>query len=251
MSENVWYKRLIILLNRLAFKSSSVIAFMNGDNRKLYQNLKIVPSHQKSIVVAGSGVNLENFKYFPLPKSNIINFTFIARVLKDKGIEEYFYAAKKIKNKYKNVQFEIVGFVDEDRYKMMLDEYQKQGVINYLGRRDDIPNVMKNSTCIVLPSYGEGRGTVLQEGAAIGRPLITCNTYGCRDNVDDEKNGFLCDVADAESLANAMEKFINIPKNEKELMGEKSRKKAENEFDRNQVVQQYFKEVNRIISSEG
>ncbi|WP_085990884.1 glycosyltransferase family 4 protein [Oceanobacillus senegalensis] len=246
---NVSYKKIIVFLNRIAFRAANMIAFMNSDNEYLYRDLKIISGDQKTMVVAGSGVNLDLFRYSTPHKTSKIKFTFIARVLKDKGIEEYLYAAKEIKKIYNNVEFEVVGFVDEEKYKKMLDEYEKMRLITYLGKRDDIPSIMANSSCIVLPSYGEGRGTVLQEGAAIGRPLITCNTYGCKDNVDDGYNGFLCEVADPKSLVDVMEKFINLSTEEKNLMGKRSREKAEKEFDRNIVVNSYLNEINKIVES--
>ncbi|MFD1607123.1 glycosyltransferase family 4 protein [Oceanobacillus luteolus] len=244
---NVRYKKIIIYLNKIAFKSSSLIAFMNQDNEKLYKDLKITSPNQKTKVVAGSGVSFNIFKYSTPKIANNVKFTFIARVLKDKGIEEYLYAAKKMKSKYNNVEFEVVGFVDEEKYKNMLSDFEDDKIIRYLGIRDDIPQVMANSNCIVLPSYGEGRGTVLQEGAAVGRPLITTNTYGCRDNVDDGYNGFLCEVANIDSLVKAMEKFIELTWEEKVIMGKRSREKAEKEFDRKIVVESYLEEIKEIL----
>lgn len=243
---DVSYKKIVIWLNKIAFKNSSIIAFMNEDNRNLYKDMNITQTDQKTMIVAGSGVNLDQFNYSELEKTDEIRFTFIARVLKDKGIEEYLGAAQEIKKKYKSVKFEVVGFVDEEEYKKKLDKFEEEGIINYSGKRDDIPFIMAKSSCIVLPSYGEGRGTVLQEGAAIGRPLITTNTYGCRDNVDEGKNGFLCEVADTNSLVKAMEKFINLTLDERVLMGRRSREKAEREFDRQIVVNSYLNKINEI-----
>lgn len=237
---NVWYKKIIVFLNRISFKGSHMIAFMNADNERLYRELGIIHLDQSTMIVAGSGVNLERFKFKDYPKRENVKFTFIARILKDKGIEEFLVAAKRVKEQFKETEFEVVGFVDEEKYQKLLDQFQSSGVINYLGKRDDMPEVMADSSCIVLPSYGEGRGTVLQEGAAVGRPLITCDTYGCKDNVDEGVNGFLCKVADSYSLAEAMLKFINLSKDEKQLMGLNSRKKAENEFNRDIVVQNYI-----------
>lgn len=246
---NVSYKKIIVWLNRVSFKSSKVVVFMNEDNRELYNKLKIIsPSHETQIV-PGSGVNLNYFKYSESKPADEIKFTFIARVLKDKGIEEYLDAAREIKRKYKNVTFEVVGFVDEDKYKKMLEKYQEEDIIKYLGKRDDIPTVMTNTSCIVLPSYGEGRGTVLQEGAAIGRPIITTNTYGCKDNVDDGVNGFLCEVTNKDSLIKAMEKFINLNPNDRVQMGRNSREKAEKEFDRRIVVNKYLEMINEITGN--
>lgn len=243
---NVSYKKIIIFFNRIAFKNSHMIAFMNSDNEKLYIELGIIYPSQKTMIVAGSGVNLERFKFHDYPMDKKVKFTFIARILKDKGIEEFLLAAKKVKEQFYETEFEVVGFVEEEKYKRLLDEFHSRKIINYLGKRDDIPEIMASSSCIVLPSYGEGRGTVLQEGAAIGRPLITCDTYGCRDNVDEGVNGFLCKVADSNSLAEAMIKFINLTNDEKKEMGKKSREKAEKEFDRNIIVQKYVDAIRNI-----
>lgn len=245
---NVWYKKLIVFLNKFAFKSAKTIAFMNEDNKELYRNLDIVEASQNTIVTPGSGVNLDYFKYSDYPCENeVVKFSFIARVLKDKGIEEFLLAAKKFKETYGNVAFEVVGFVDELKYEKLLKEYEDEGVINYLGKKNDMPKIMRDSHCIVLPSYGEGRGTVLQEAAAIGRPLITTDAYGCRDNVEENINGFLCEVKNYKSLQDSFLKFYNLDYQTKKEMGRASRKKAEKEFDRSIIVDIYIKEIEKII----
>lgn len=249
--QNMWQKKVVAILNKIAFGKSKFVFFLNEDNEQYYRNIGIINSKQKILLVPGSGVNLEKFSYQELlPTENTV-FTFVGRILKDKGIEEFLWAAKKIKEKYKNIDFNIVGFVDEDKYIEMLKNYEKEGIIQYLGKRNDISHIMGKSSCIVLPSYGEGRGTVLQEGAAIGRPLITCDTYGCRDNVEENKNGYLCEVANAESLKDCMEKFIKLTSEERLEMGQYSRKKAEREFDRNIVLDTYFHTIKKVINDKG
>ncbi|AOY75601.1 glycosyltransferase family 4 protein [Clostridium formicaceticum] len=248
--QDMWQKKIAAFLNKIAFKNSEAIFFLNDDNKEFYKRIGIIDSVQRTFMVPGSGVNLEKFKYQELELNNDITFTLVGRVLKDKGIEEFLSAAKRIKTKYPNTHFEVVGFVDEEKYVQMLNDYEKEGIIHYLGKRNDIPEIMSKSTCIVLPSYGEGRGTVLQEGAAIGRPLITCDIYGCRDNVEENKNGYLCKVADEESLVKCLDKFINISSDEKLLMGRYSRKKAEKEFDRNIVLNAYLNEIEKITDKK-
>lgn len=247
--QNMWQNKIAILLNKIAFKSASRVFFLNEDNKDFYKKKNIIKVDQSTLVVPGSGVNLDNFKHEKLPNNEKIVFTFVGRVLQDKGIEEYLLAAEEIKEIYNNVDFEVVGFVDDQKYIALLDIYEKKGIVKYLGKRDDIPQIMAKSSCIVLPSYGEGRGTVLQEGAAIGRPLITCDTYGCKENVDDGHNGFLCEVANAGSLRKSLEKFIKLSQKEKELMGNKSREKAEKEFDRKKIVNTYITQMNNIFES--
>jgi glycosyltransferase involved in cell wall biosynthesis len=247
----MWQRKIAITLNKFAFKKANIIFFLNEDNQNFYKDLKIINKKQNVVIVPGSGVNLSKFEYLPLKNNSQITFTFIGRILKDKGIEEYLSAAKSLTSKYNNLVFEVIGFIDEEKYNHVLKEYEDEGIIKYLGKRNDIPDLMAKSTCIVLPSYGEGRGTVLQEGAAIGRPLITTNTYGCKENVVDGQNGFLCEVANGQSLLNSMEKFINLSFAEKQLMGQKSREKAELEFDRNIVVNKYIKSIEKILKNKG
>lgn len=245
--QDMWQKSIAVLLNKIGFKSASKVVFLNEENKKFYKELEIISPNHTTMIVAGSGVNLKKFKFKNQNYDKKIRFTFVGRILKDKGIEEYLAAAKELVLKYSNVEFQVVGFVDEEKYIGLLDQYEKDGIIEYLGKRDDIPSIMEESSCIVLPSYGEGRGTVLQEGAAIGRPLITCDTYGCKDNVEDGINGYLCEVANTESLKNMMEKFIKLPQEEKCLMGKRSREKAEKEFDRDIVVGAYINEIQKIL----
>ncbi|UMZ34198.1 glycosyltransferase family 4 protein [Priestia megaterium] len=248
--QNMWQRKIAVFMNKIAFKSASKVFFLNEHNREFYGDLGIIKKGQATKIVPGSGVNLNKFKYKELSVSKGTTFTFVARILKDKGIEEYLEAAKNLKSLNPQLKFQVVGFVDEEKYIDLLKQYQDEGIIEYLGKRNDIPSVMEKSSCIVLPSYGEGRGTVLQEGAAIGRPLITCDTYGCKDNVEEGVNGYLCKVANAKSLEEAMRKFLELSMEEKINMGRKSRKKAEKEFDRKLVIETYIKEVNKLIRDE-
>ena len=242
-----WIKKVLVRLNKFAFKNANHIFFLNKENKEFYKNMSIIDAKHQITVVPGSGVNLKEFEFNEYPILPNTKFTFIARILKDKGIEEFLKSAKNIKNKYPDVEFEVVGSIDEEVYSVKLKEFEKLKIISYLGHRDDIKDIMKKSSCIVLPSYGEGRGTVLQEGGAIGRPLITCDTYGCRDNVDDGYNGYLCEVSDYRSLQNTMEKFINLSLEEKKKMALNSRFKAEREFDRSIVIQSYINQIKKTI----
>lgn len=244
--QDMWQKSMIIFLNKIAFKSAWNVFFLNEDNKEFYRKVGIISDKHSTVVVPGSGVNLQKFKYVEQHSGEKIIFTFVARVLKDKGIEEYLSAAKELITLYDNIEFEVVGFVDEDKYIGLLNKYEENGIIKYLGNQSDIPKIMERSSCIVLPSYGEGRGTVLQEGAAIGRPLITCDTYGCKENVEEGYNGFLCKVADVKSLKETIEKFINLSQEEKVLMGKRGREKAEKEFDREIVIKAYIQEIDKI-----
>src|SRR5699024_6186201 len=164
-------KKIIVPINKFAFKVKEPIFFLNKDNEEYYKSINIITDKHLTIQVPGSGVNLEEFAYKELDTKNNIKFTFIGRIIKDKGIEEFLHAASKIKKEFPDVIFEVVGFIDDTKYESMIEEFVNKEIIDYLGERDDISKIMEKSSCIVLPSYGEGRGTVLQEGASVGRPL--------------------------------------------------------------------------------
>lgn len=236
---------LVRMLNKLSFKNA-IVYFLNKDNEDLYRKKKIINEKNSTFVVPGSGVNIKNFKYHNLPEGEDIAFTFIGRIFKDKGIEEFIKACEFLKSKYSNVVFNVIGMIDEPQYEELVNNSVSQKVINYYGKLDDIRPIAINSHCIVLPSYGEGRGTVLQEGAALGRILITTDTYGCRENVLDTYNGFLCKVADWESLAVSMEKVLLMDTQGRKQMGLNSREKAEKEFDREIVIKAYVEQVNKL-----
>lgn len=245
--QEMWQKKIVVLLNKISFKKANEIFFLNDENRKFYQDIGIINLSHYTKIVSGSGVNLSKFKFVEMNNTGEIVFTFVGRILKDKGIDEFLESAKIIKNRFPNTQFRIAGFADEEKYFRKIKQYEEEGYVSFLGKRDDIADVMANSTCIVLPSYGEGRGTALQEGAAIGRPLITCDTYGCKENVEDGKNGYLCKVADVDSLANCFEKLILLTGEERASLGRYSREKAEKEFDRDLIINTYVNEINKII----
>lgn len=240
-------KNLITKMYKVALNVKYPIFFLNEDNKNFYKDLKIISKKHPTIIVPGSGVNTSELKYSELKSFDPIRFTFIGRIIKDKGIIEFLKAADIIMETYSNVEFEVIGPIDDENLGEIVNRYHKEKIINYKGYSDDIYNDIINSTCIVLPSYGEGRGTVLQEGASVGRPLITTDTYGCRENVDKGINGFLVEPRSSESLAKGFMKFLKLNKNQIIDLSINSRKKAVNEFDRKIVTDTYIKEIHRLI----
>jgi glycosyltransferase involved in cell wall biosynthesis len=176
----------------------------------------------------------------------------IARILKDKGIHEYIKAIEIIKKKYFNVEFQLLGASDSKNNtaisKIEIDSWTEKGFINYLGTTDDVPFYISNSNCVVLPSYREGVSRSLLEAAAMERPLIATNVPGCKEVVDDNKNGFLCKVKDSKDLADKMEKMLNLSENERINMGKEGRNKIIREFDEKFVIDKYIKNIQEVLS---
>jgi len=199
---------------------------------------------ERYTVVRGAGVNTN--EYTPTNKASLkkeITFLFIGRIMKEKGVEEFFEAAAYLKQRDSSSRFQVVGFYDEKEYSRHIDELVSQNIIEFLGLSHDTRVEMKNADCIVLPSYHEGMSNVLLEGAAMGLPLITTDIPGCREAVNDGVTGFLCSPESTESLIVALEKFTALSEHDRYQMGHAGREKMINEFDRKIVVNQYIDRI--------
>lgn len=230
-----------VSLYRLALKRAHKVYFQNKENMAFFRKYKIALT--KGELLPGSGVNLEKFKPLPYPSEESLHFIFIARVMKEKGIEEYLKTAKYIKRKYPNTNFHIFGFCEE-RYEPILDQYEREKIITYHGMVDNIQEYISMSHCTIHPSYyPEGMSNVCLESAASARPVITTTRSGCRETVKDAVTGYLVEPQNTETLIDAVERFIGLTHAEKKKMGLEARKYMEDKFDRNIVVDKYLKEL--------
>ena len=173
------------ILYKFAFKKAKVVFFQNESDRDFFQKNRMFKGN--NIVLPGSGVNLDKFIPLEYPKSKLIKFIYVARLMKAKGIEEYLAAARYFKENNKNVEFHICGFCEED-YKLIVEEEQEKGNIIYHGLVYDVQKYEKDCHCLILPSYHpEGISNVLLEAAACARPIITTNRVGCKETIIDNK----------------------------------------------------------------
>ena len=239
-----WLQKLTVGLYKIGLGKAKQVFFQNETNRSFCIQKGV--ARASSILIPGSGVNLQHHTYQEYPTNNgTIRFLFIGRLLKDKGIDELLDTAKFVRSKYSHTEFQIVGSVDGD-YKKQVDEMTEAGVIRFLGRQEDVRPFIGAVHCTIMPSYHEGMSNVNLESAANGRPVITTNVPGCRETIEDGKTGFLCEAKNADSLINAVERFITLSYEQKKSMGKKARKKMELEFDRNIVVRAYLDEIKNI-----
>lgn len=230
------------ILYRFSIKNSYKVFFQNTGDRDFFIKNNLIKDNYE--MLPGSGCNLEEHKYHPMINDSIIRFIFIGRVMKLKGIDEYLEAAKKVKSKYPNTEFIIAGWNEEEEYKKIVNDYQKQGYVNYIGFRNDINDWIGKCNCTVLPSHGgEGVPNVLLESAAIGRTCIGSKINGTMDVIDDGVTGYLFETGNSADLAKKIEEFINLTFDEKIAMSKSGRSKIEREFDRNIVIQKYCDEV--------
>lgn len=237
-------QKITVFLYRYGLKKAKHVFFQNQQNLDFMLKHNIVKCPYT--LLPGSGVNLKKFTPmdYPTEQSNI-NFLFIGRVMKDKGIDEFLSAVKQIKFKYPDTRFDIIGAFDGD-YEHVINAAANDGYINYHGQQSDIKPFIQKSHCVVLPSYHEGMANVLLEAAASGRPVIATDIAGCRETFDDGVSGFACEPKSAESLIGAVEKFIALPYDKKAQMGIAGRKKVEQQFDRQIVINAYLKEINNL-----
>lgn len=243
LDEGGLVQKITVLLYKAAIKKAECVFFQNTSDKAFFDTNKII--YKKGIILPGSGVNLERFQPLPYPKENEpIRFIYVARVMKAKGIEQFFDAAREIKKLYPDTEFHICGFCEED-YKDILEEKVRLGEVIYHGLVDDVKTYEMNCHCIVLPSFHpEGISNVLLEGAACARPLITTDHAGCKETVDDGVTGFIVKQRDSRDLIEKMIKFIELPYEKKVLLGVMGRKKIESTFSRQIVVDEYIKEIN-------
>ncbi len=240
LQRNNMLSRILRCLYRFSVSDSSGIFFENKGNKEYFQEYHI-GNPDRYIVVPGAGVNTK--EYAPVskvPAEKEITFLFIGRIMKEKGVEEFFEAAKYLKQLEPSSRFQVVGFYDEELYSHRIEELTSQNIIEFLGLSHDTRIEMNNADCIVLPSYHEGMSNVLLEGAAMGLPLITSDIPGCKEAVDNGVTGFLCSPASTEGLIAAMKKFIALSENERYQMGQAGREKMIKEFDRKNVINQYI-----------
>ena len=237
-------RSITIFLYKLALKNASCVFFQNKENAQFMNSKGIIKGKQK--IIPGSGVNLNHYEILDYPKDGIINFLFISRVMKQKGIDQYLDTAKYIRKKYPNTQFHILGFCEES-YEEKLKDMHEKGTIQYHGMQSDVRKFHEMSHCTIHPTYyPEGMSNVLLESAACGRPIITTNRSGCREIVDDEINGYLVEEQSSKELIYKVEKFLKLRYEEKKQMGLAGRVKVEKEFDRQIVVDEYKDEIQMI-----
>lgn len=172
-------------------------------------------------------------------------FLMIARVLYDKGYAEYVNAARIVRKEHVEAEFHLLGSIDEAYPKHVPESVVMRdhdaGIIHYLGHVADVKPIVQSADCIVLPSYHEGLSRVLIEALAMGKPIITSDIPGCRETVENGRNGYLVPPRDVEGLVEAIRRFLSLSVEEREAMGRYGREKAEREFDIKNVIAVYRK----------
>lgn len=230
------------ILYKISVKKCYKVFFQNNGDKEYFVKNRMIGKGYK--VIPGSGVNLDEYEFTELPRDEEVNFIFIGRIMEIKGIEEYVECARIIKEKYKHVNFYIAGFIEEEEYKDIINEYDSKGIISYLGFQKDIKKWIKKCHCTILPSHGgEGIPNVILESCAMGRVCIASNINGARDIIVNENTGYLFQVKCVEDLVGKVTKFIDLEFENKKKLANEARQKVEKYFDRNIIIDTYLKEL--------
>lgn len=246
------FQKLVHGLYAQALKHAEKVFFQNPDDLKLFQDMYLLEVHKPTVVVNGSGVNVQDFDVMPLPLNDqgIVkaSFLLIARLLGDKGVREYAEAARIIKAKYPETEFHLVGWIDDNPSAISqaeLDTWVSEKIVNYWGKLSDVRPAIAASSVYVLPSYREGTPRTVLEAMAIGRAVITTDAPGCRETVSNGVNGYLVGVKSVDDLVQSMQYFIEDPKLIA-YMGQRSREIALNKYDVHQVNTHMMTEMEMI-----
>ncbi|MBQ7290376.1 MAG: glycosyltransferase family 4 protein [Clostridia bacterium] len=235
-------QKITVLLYKYAFTQIQKVYFQNTENMQFFIDHKIATD--KHDLLPGSGVNLQRFVPLDYPSDEKVEFAFISRIMKEKGVDQYLEAAEYIREKYPNTVFHVCGFC-EQAYEEKLRDLNDRGIVVYHGMVRDIKTVLKDIHCTIHPTYyPEGISNVLLESSACARPIITTNRSGCREVIDDGINGFIVNQKDSKDLIEKIEKFLSLSWEERRNMGLAGRAKVEKEFDRQIVVEKYVNELN-------
>ena len=239
-------QRVAEFLYRRAFTGLPTVFFQNADDRDLFISSALIGSEQARLL-PGSGIDLERFSAAPYPAGGPTIFLMISRLLRDKGVQEYVDAARIVKQQRDDCVFQLLGAAGAANRSAFgidsVDEWEAEGVIEYLGTTDDVRSAIERAHCVVLPSYREGAPRTLIEAAAMARPLIATDVPGCRDVVAHGATGYLCDVKSARSLADACAAFLALRAEARAEMGRAGRAKMQAEYDVKLVIEAYRRAV--------
>lgn len=246
------------LIAKFMYKFSLAFAnevwFLNDDDMNIFLDKDLITERQ-AFKLPSEGINTKRF--VPKEKNRKDSktvFLMIARVLYDKGFNEYLEAAKLIKAQRNDVEFQLLGAIDSGNPsgvpQSVVEDAVSDGFINYLGTTSDVLPIIREADCMVLPSYREGISRVLMEAASMEKPIIATNVTGCREVINDGETGFLCKVKSPVDLANKMAKIICMTEKEKLVMGQKGRVKVIEEMDLEKIIDIYDYKIASVLGEE-
>ncbi|MEP5614240.1 MAG: glycosyltransferase family 4 protein [Cyclobacteriaceae bacterium] len=245
-----WLGKFAINLYKFAFAYSTFIFFQNTDDKELFLT-RVKLKRSKVGLLPGSGIDLKHFEYTEPLILTPTTALMIGRVIEEKGVRDFVEAARILKTADVDVEFTLVGKIDEEHTrsisKLEVEGWVATGLIKYLPHYDGIQDLIAKHELVVLPSYREGTPRTLLEGAALGKPLLASNVPGCKEVILDGVNGFLFEVKNPKSLADKVKLYLALSDQEKTQLGVNSRKLVEDKFDENYIITAYKETIAQIV----
>jgi glycosyltransferase involved in cell wall biosynthesis len=252
-SKKNWLNRVVKRLFKVAFSQIREVWFVNPDDRMMFIEEYLVAKH-KTRELRGEGIDTEIFnpqRYAKPEPDGTFRFLFSGRLLREKGIGVYAEAARLVKKKYPETEFQVLGFLDRDNPNSVspqeLGEWVAQNRIVYLGKTDDVIPFICRADAVVLPSYyREGVPRALLEAASLATPIITTNHVGCRETVEDGVTGFLVEPQNPADLAAKLIRLIELPAADRQRMGNAGREKMIREFHERLILAEYTRLLDEL-----
>jgi glycosyltransferase involved in cell wall biosynthesis len=224
-------------LYRRALPMAGSVIFQNDDDRQFFEHLGLLAGVRDVHRIPGSGVDLAHFPHVPLEAaSGITTFLFAGRLLRDKGLLDFVEAARALRSlrtDESTFRFRIAGMLDSNPSAVSaadLQQWTRGGMVEHLGRLEDVRPALAACTVFVLPSYREGMPMAILEAMATGRAVVTTDVPGCRETIVDGESGTLVPPGAPAALAVALEQFLE-DRTLAARMGAAARVRAEREFD--------------------
>ena len=242
-----WLFRVSCLLHRVALRKAVQVWFLNQDDHDCFVSLHLVHP-DKAHVIPGEGVDTDYYiSKHPMPEK--FTFIYIGRMLRYKGVELYVQAAERLRGDYPDVCWQLLGPYDMNDPDGItpneMEQWVQKGWVEYLGVSKDVRPVIEQCSCSVLASYfREGVPRSLMEAASMERPIITTDSVGCRDVVENGVNGLLCQPNSVESLEETMRQMLEMTAEQRIEMGKRGRERMQQKFDLKKIIEEYQNSLN-------
>ena len=245
---------LVSFLYKISCRIAKKTFFQNKDDLNLFLDKGLV-NKDKAVLVNGSGVNTDffepNFCVNLTKEKDSFVFLFTGRFLWDKGLGEFVEAARITKQKHPKAQFWLAGIVDPDNpagiNKDIIKRWHDERIVTNFGEVPDVRPFICRADCVVLPSYREGIPKSLLEALAMEKPIITTNTAGCREVIEEGINGFSVPVKEIRALGESFCRMIELTPETRLTMGRAGREKVKREFEESIIIDTYIREIKKVI----
>lgn len=247
------FSKLLLLFLKYAHRQKNLaVIFQNEEDRSLFLRGGVIHEEQ-AFLIKGSGIDLQRFAYTPEPEEGKIRVLFTARMIREKGVTVLAAAARELKPEWEGkAEFWLCGGLDTN--PTALTEKELQAIcdgeyIRWLGYRTDVLALLKTCHVVAFPSYyREGLPKSLIEAAAVGRPIVTTRSVGCKEAVEDGYNGFLVPVKDSHAVASRLSLLLE-DKELRQTLGKNSRLLAEKYFSMEEVVNKHLKIYRHLLAA--